>query len=352
MADAKKPKLGDNDATLFDQLFPQLVTELTEDGLANDQTVDAIQWMKKSLECNVPGGKRNRGLSVIATVRLLVAPQELSDEDIKGALVLGWCVEFLQAFFLVADDIMDDSVTRRGQPCWFRNPEIGTIAINDSFMIESCIYKLLKKYFRSQPYYADLLDLMHETTYDTEVGQTLDLITAPSYVDFSRFSIERYRAIVKYKTAIYSFYLPVALAMTMTKNNSEVDYQDARQVLMQMGEYFQIQDDFLDCFGDPKITGKIGTDIEDNKCSWLVVQALSIASEEQKKVLQDNYAKNDQVAVQKVKDLYNELNLKQRYNDYEEQSYATLSEGINKIANQDLAKALHVFAKRIYKRKA
>lgn len=47
-----------------------------------------------------------------------------------------------------------------------------------------------------------------------------------------------------------------------------------------------VQDDFLDCFGDPAVTGKVGTDIEENKCSWLVVQALNKASPEQRQILQ------------------------------------------------------------------
>ncbi|KAM0921325.1 hypothetical protein ACQ4PT_006957 [Festuca glaucescens] len=87
-----------------------------------------------------------------------------------------------------------------------------------------------------------------------------------------------------------------------------------------MGVYFQIQDDYLDCFGDPEDMGKIGTDIEDYKCSWLFVQALACVDEKQKDILFENYGKSDPACVEKVKALYKELNLESVFSQYERET--------------------------------
>jgi len=59
----------------------------------------------------------------------------------------------LQAFFLVADDMMDHSITRRGQPCWYKVEKVGLNACNDCIVLEACIYKILKKHVRKLPCY-------------------------------------------------------------------------------------------------------------------------------------------------------------------------------------------------------
>src|SRR5579871_6003443 len=232
-------------------------------------------------------------MSVPDSVSLLLeAP--LSKEQYFQAATLGWMIELLQAFFLVSDDIMDSSITRRGNPCWYRQPNVGMIAINDAFMLESSIYILLKKYFKSHQSYVELIELFHEVTFQTELGQLCDLLTAPEdMVDLGNFSMDKYQFIVIYKTAYYSFYLPVALALHEIGLSTPKNLKQAEDILIPLGEYFQIQDDYLDNFGKPEHIGKIGTDIQDNKCSWLVNQALEVATPEQYKLLEQNYGQKD-----------------------------------------------------------
>eukprot|EP00076_Gallus_gallus_P029852 XP_015154135.1 farnesyl pyrophosphate synthase isoform X2 [Gallus gallus] len=286
-ADGAKRTAAEREREEFVGFFPQIVRDLTEDGIGHPEVGDAVARLKEVLQYNAPGGKCNRGLTVVAAYRELSGPGQKDAESLRCALAVGWCIELFQAFFLVADDIMDQSLTRRGQLCWYKKEGVGLDAINDSFLLESSVYRVLKKYCGQRPYYVHLLELFLQTAYQTELGQMLDLITAPvSKVDLSHFSEERYKAIVKYKTAFYSFYLPVAAAMYMVGIDSKEEHENAKAILLEMGEYFQIQDDYLDCFGDPALTGKVGTDIQDNKCSWLVVQCLQRVTPEQRQLLE------------------------------------------------------------------
>lgn len=109
---------------------------------------------------------------------------------------------------------MDSSLTRRGQPCWYlapspvvttpssmvpsseasshKHPRVGMIAVNDAIMLQSSIFYLLKLHFREQACYLNLLEIFHDVTFKTEMGQLVDVITAPEgVVDLGRFSLEK-----------------------------------------------------------------------------------------------------------------------------------------------------------------
>lgn len=291
-------------------------------------------------------------MSVVDTSSLLLG-RSLTDSEYFRSAALGWMTELLQAFFLVADDMMDSSKTRRGSPCWYLMPKVGMIAINDSFMLESSIYVLLRKHFRQEKCYVDLLELFHDITFKTELGQTCDLLTAPEdHVDLADFSIDKFTFIVIFKTAYYSFYLPVVLSLYLLDLATPQNLQQAKDILIPLGEYFQIQDDYLDNFGAPETIGKIGTDIQDNKCSWLINQALKLASPSQRTTLEENYGQKDAAKEAEVKKVYAELKLDEVYRKYEEDKVAEIRKMISQVDESEGLKkeVFEGFLAKIYKR--
>lgn len=163
---------AESDKDKFLCLYPQLKEELCEwFAKENEMTPEAIEWIRDMLDYNVPGGKLNRGTTVLAVYRALKKGAAVTEKEYAQAAVLGWTIEFLQAFFLVADDIMDDSQTRRGQPCWYKQKHVNLVAINDSFILESGVFCILKRHFGEEPFYTELLELLLQTTQQTELGK-------------------------------------------------------------------------------------------------------------------------------------------------------------------------------------
>jgi len=162
--------------------------------------------------------------------------------------------------------------------------------------------------------------------------------------------MEQYKAIVKYKTSYYTTYLPIALAMTVMGMMDTKLMEKVEKIAVEIGQYFQIQDDYLDCFGVEKTTGKIGTDIEDCKCSWLLITAKDKCTPDQLSVLKENYGFDDAGKVAKVKRLYVDLDIKGAYKKYEEESFTNISEQIKKLGNSQLEMVFHNLLGMIYKR--
>lgn len=117
----------------------QIVRVLTENDLGHPDTRDAIVQLKEVLEYSVTGGKYQRGVMVVITLQDPVEPREQDADSLQQAMAVGWCVELLQAFFLVLDSIMDSSLMRRGQICWCQKPGMDVGAISDALLLEACI---------------------------------------------------------------------------------------------------------------------------------------------------------------------------------------------------------------------
>lgn len=126
----------------------------------------------------------------------------------------------------------------------------------------------------------------------------------------------------------------------------------AETILLQIGHLFQVQDDYLDCFGDPNTTGKIGTDIEDGKCSWLVVNALKLANDEQKEEIVQNYGDKSPSSVSKIKLIYEQLDMENYFHNYETSKYKQICSQIDDIDHESLPKEIFFkFLTMIYQRK-
>ena len=91
------------------------------------------------------------------------------------------------------------------------------------------------------------------------MGQQLDLMSSKRKLE--DFDMKLYSQIVQYKTSYYSFYLPVQLGMILAGVQNPDLYRQAENILLAIGHLYNVQDDYIDCYGDPSITGKIGTDI-------------------------------------------------------------------------------------------
>ncbi|CAK1551477.1 unnamed protein product [Leptosia nina] len=315
----------------FMACFPDIVRDLTETDKHLD-VPEASKWLAKLLQYNVPNGKKNRGLATVLAYKMVEKKENLTPENIHLANIMGWCTEMFHTLQLLSGDVMERREMRRGVPCWHKRPDVGLSGVNDASMIQAAMYSTLKRHFSSKPYYKNVLEMFNEMLLKCSIGRFLEKqLLRTDRPDLSLFTMEKYEAITKYKTSYYTFQMPVGLALLMSGVDDPETHRQAKTILLEMGEFFQIQDDFLDCFGDPAVMGRNGSDIQEGKCTWLAVVALQRASPEQKELMENYYGSCKPEDVNRIKDLYEELQLPHTYSVYEEATYDLIRTQIQQV---------------------
>lgn len=239
------------------------------------------------------GGKRIRPVLTLMTT-------EVFNGDYKKALPAAMAVEVFHNFSLVHDDIMDDAPLRRGNTTVHEKWDINTgILSGDAMLILA--YQYFEQY--EPVVFMQLAKLFSRTALEVCEGQQWD-------VDFETrddVTIPEYLKMIQYKTAVL-----VAAAMKMGAIVAETSEENANLIYefgLNLGLAFQLQDDYLDAFGDPKTFGKqVGGDIIENKKTYLYLKAIAFSTKEEvahllhlfSMQLEDNVAK-----IESVKKIFN-----------------------------------------------
>lgn len=262
------------------------------------------------------GGKKMRPV-------LTLMSAEIFDADYVKALPAALAVEVFHNFSLVHDDIMDDAPLRRGNITVHEKWNINTgILSGDAMLILA--YQYFEQY---EPFiFRELAKLFSKTALEVCEGQQWD-------VDFetrSDVTIPEYLKMIEYKTAVL-----VAAAMKMGAIVAETSSENGELIYdfgLNLGLAFQLQDDYLDAFGNPATFGKqIGGDIIENKKTYLYLKAIEFASAEEKAKLLQLFSvslEENATKIEEVKTIFNATGAtkatQQAIQDYTLMAFATL----------------------------
>ena len=249
---------------------------------------------------------------------------ELFDKIHPDTYQVATAIELFHNFTLIHDDIMDEAPLRRGMETVHMKYGANTALLaGDVMMIQA--YEYLNKI--NGHHLHRILQLFNRTAKEVCEGQQLD-------IDFEKMpevSLAAYIEMISLKTSVL---LAASLEMgAILGGASEGNCRHMYEFGKNLGIAFQVQDDYLDAFGDPEKFGKeTGGDIRQNKKTFLWLHALEVANPEQKKILEELLAQNASDKVQKVLAVFKDCNVDEWAKELKEKYLQTALKHLEDIA--------------------
>lgn len=263
------------------------------------------------------GGKRIRPV-------LCLLGNELFDEIHKDAYQVATAVELFHNFTLIHDDMMDAASLRRGMQTVHTkyNSNIALLS-GDVMLIRG--YEYINKI--DTHYQSRILGLFNTTATQVCEGQQMDM----DFEQKENVLLDDYIKMISLKTSVL---LAAALQMgAIIGGASEGNCKHIYQFGLNLGIAFQIQDDYLDAFGDPEKFGKeVGGDIKQNKKTFLFLHALEVANAEQKHKIEELIKTNPENKVEQMLTIFKACNVDAWANELKEKYYQLAMKNLDDIA--------------------
>jgi len=287
------------------------------------------------------GGKRVRPT-------LMLLAYNLYRENPEKILMNAIALETYHNYTLLHDDLMDHADVRRGKPTVHRKWDANTAILSGDSMLVLAYERMAQC---DAEHLGDVLNLFTETALEIGEGQQFDM----EFETRNDVTEDEYIEMIRLKTSVL---LACALKMgAILADASKEDQENLYKFGEQIGLAFQLQDDYLDVYGDPKIFGKaIGGDITSNKKTYMLINAFNHANAEQRAELEKWVAAVDFDRDEKVRaitQLYNEIGIDKmaidKINWYFEQSKKYLQAvSVSEERKEELAHYAEKMMKRKY----
>lgn len=252
--------------------------------------------IRYTLDC---GGKRLRPVLALAACQAM-------GKDPMVAIHQAIAIEMFHNFTLLHDDVMDNADVRRGRPTVHKRWNMETAILSGDAMLTTSTMLLAIK---AGEHLASALDLFNGTAMNIYEGQQYDM-------DFEQrldVTVEEYMEMIRLKTSVL-----LGCACGMGALMADAEFEAQLQFFnygVNLGLAFQLQDDFLDTYGNPETFGKaIGGDILNDKKTWLLIMALKEDETGTVKALIGDNSDPDE-KIRKVREVYDRLCLPDRIHE-------------------------------------
>ncbi|MGV3595366.1 MAG: polyprenyl synthetase family protein [Sediminibacterium sp.] len=269
------------------------------------------------------GGKRIRPV-------MCLMGNELFDEIHPDSFELATAIELFHNFTLIHDDIMDEAPLRRGMETVHMKYGLSTALLAGDVMLIKA-YDYLNKI---QPQYLHrIIHLFNTTAREVCEGQQMDM----DFEQSSAVSLDDYINMISLKTSVL---LAASLEMgAIIGGASEGNCKHLYEFGKNLGIAFQVQDDYLDAFGDPEKFGKdVGGDIRQNKKTFLMLHTLEVANAEQRSRLLELMQQNPPDKVEQVLQIFRDCNIDEWAKELKDKYLQTALQHLEAIAVRSVRK--------------